>query len=85
MASVLGEVTVAPIPPCVVERIQVTVPPEPPLTVALKVTCPPAHMVVGVSVLVAHVGSATTVIAALCPEISVGQFGVLVCLTLVIA
>ncbi len=61
MASVLGEVTVEPVPPDVVARIQLTVPPVPPLTVALNATCPPTHKLVGLQVLVAQVGSATTV------------------------
>ncbi len=43
------------------ERIHVTVPTSPLLTVALKVTCPPTQIEVGVHVLVAQVGSATTV------------------------
>ena len=64
----LGEVTVVPAPPGVVARTQVTVPPEPPDTVAEKVTEPPLHIVPGVAVLVAQVGSAITVTVVSAPS-----------------
>ena len=57
-ASVFGEVTVLPTPPVDVARVQVIVLLKPPETVALNVTSPPEQIETGVTVFVAHVGSA---------------------------
>ena len=51
------------------ERNQVTEPPIPPLTGALRLTLPPLQSVVGETDIVPHVGWATTVTTAL-PVIS---------------